>query len=148
MPFNTPTNDFIGSFNFIVKVAGMTHDLEGFTKCSAIKAKVETINWKNGTDMYVRKAPGRTEWEDVTLERIYSGRDELHNWWEEIIAGNISRKTVSITFLRHNGTEVVRKYDLLSAYPSAWELPELDATGSNGATEKITLSCERCIMVE
>ena len=148
MPFNTPTNSFIGSFNFKVKVEGMDHEFEGFTKCSAIKAKVEAITWKNGTDMYVRKAPGRTEWEDITLERIYSGRDELHTWWEEIISGNINRKMVSITFLRHDGSTVVRKYDLLSAFPSAWELPELDATGSNGATEKITLSCERVIMSE
>ncbi|MFT6819850.1 MAG: phage tail-like protein, partial [Myxococcota bacterium] len=137
-----------GSYNFVVHVLGMEHALSGFQKCSAIKSKVETITWKNGTDQFIRKAPGRCEWEDVTLERVYSRQDELHKWWERIIMGEIDRRSVSISFMRQNNTSEVMRYVLLSAFPTSFELPELDATSGNAAIEKITLSAERVIHLD
>ena len=78
------------------------------------------------------------------MERVYSGLDEFSIWRQSIVDGTVDRREVSIEYLRNND-EVVRKYTLISAYPSKWELPELDAGGSNTAVEKITLSVESVI---
>lgn len=142
MPFVIGTNEYVESYSFIVAVEGMDHALEGFSKMSAPKTTGEDVHWKNGTDMFIRKMPGVTHWEPVTLERVYSGRDELHLWWESILAGNIDRRTVTVTMLARDGVTHKGRYSFMRAYPSAWELPELDAGGSNTAIEKVTLTFE------
>ncbi len=142
-----PTNNYIGSFHFRVTVEGINDPLDGFIKVSAIKSTTEAMDFKHGLDMSVRKAPGRTLYEDVTLERVYSGLDEFHAWRKAIEAGQIDRRTVSIEFLRPDHT-TVRRYVLLNAFPREWELPEMDAGGSNTAVERITLAVEQVLQLE
>lgn len=144
---SNPTNNYIGSFHFRVTVEGINDPLDGFLKVSSIVSTTEAMEFKHGLDMTVRKAPGRTTFEDVTLERVYSGLDEFHAWRKAIEAGNIDRRTISIEFLRPDHT-TMRRYVLLNAYPSKWELPELDAGGSSSAVEKITLSVEQVLQLE
>jgi len=144
MPGPNPTNNYIGAFQFRVTIEGINDPLDGFTKVSSIVSSTENIDFKHGLDRSVRKSPGRTSFEDITLERVYSGLDEFSGWRERIVNGEIDRRTVSIEFMRNNA-EVVRKYSLYNAYPSKWELPEMDAGASNAATEKITLSVEKVV---
>ena len=66
---------------------------------------------------------------------------------QAIEAGNIDRRTVSIEFLRSDHT-TMRRYVLLNAYPSKWELPAMDASGSQAAVEKITISSENILQLE
>ena len=142
-----PTNNYIGAFHFRVTVEGINDPLDGFVKVSAIKSNTEEMAFKHGLDMSVRKAPGRTTYEDVTLERVYSGLDEFHAWRKAIEAGQIDRRTVSIEFLRPDHS-TMRRYVLLISFPREWELPEMDAGGSNTAIEKITLSVEQVLQLE
>lgn len=144
MPGPNPTNNYIGSFQFRVTIEGINDPLDGFIKVSALTSTTENIQFKHGLDRSVRKAPGRTNFEDITLERVYSGLDEFAQWRENIVNGNIDRRTVSIEFLRNDGT-MVRKYSLYNAYPCKWVLPAMDAGGSNTAVEQITLSAERVV---
>lgn len=144
MPGPNPTNNYMGSFQFRVTIEGINDPLDGFIKVSPITSTTENIDFKHGLDSNVRKAPGRTTFEDVTLERVYSGLDELSVWREAIVNGNIDRRTVSIEYLRNDGS-VVRKYSLYNCYPNKWELPEMDAGGSNTAVEKITFSVEKVV---
>ena len=125
-------------------IEGINDPLDGFIKVSALTSTTENIQFKHGLDRSVRKAPGRTNFEDITLERVYSGLDEFAQWRENIVNGNIDRRTVSIEFLRNDGT-MVRKYSLYNAYPCKWVLPAMDAGGSNTAVEQITLSAERVV---
>ena len=136
-----PTNNYIGSFQFRVTVQGINDPLDGFIKVSPVVSTTENMDFKHGLDRTVRKSPGRTTFEDITLERVYSGLDEFSLWRQTIVDGKIDRREVPIEYLQRDDT-VVRKYTLIAAYPSKWELPELDAGGSNTAVEKITLSVE------
>lgn len=144
---SNPTNSYIGSFHFRVQIEGINDPLDGFIKVSNVKCTTESMDWKHGMDMVIRKSPGRTQFEDVTLERVYSGLDEFHKWRDQITRGNIDRRTVSIEYLRPDQS-TMRRYVLINAYPSEWELPEMDAGGSNPATERITLACENVLQLE
>ena len=139
------TDDGSGSFQFRVTVEGINDPLDGFIKVSAIKITTESMDFKHGMDRMVRHADGRSKVEPVTLERVYSGLDEFSAWRTEVENGNIDRRTVGIEFLRNDGVTVVRKYTLLNAWPSDWELPDMDAGSSNTSVEKITLQVERVI---
>lgn len=144
---SNPTNNYIGSFHFRVTVEGINDPIDGFLKVGAITTTTENVDFKHGMDMSVRKAPGRTTYEDVVLERVYSGLDEFYAWRQGIEAGNIDRRTVSIEFLRPDHS-TMRRYVLLNAYPSKWELPAMDASGSQTAVEKITMAVEKVLQLE
>lgn len=142
-----PTNNYVGTFHFRVKIEGINDPLDGFLKCSSITSSTENITFKHGLDRAVRKSPGRTNVEDIVLERVYSGLDEFAQWRQQIVDGAIDRRTVSIEYLKPDGT-VVRRYELYYAYPSKWELPAMDAGSSNAAVEKITLAVERVVQLQ
>jgi phage tail-like protein len=144
MPGPNPTNNYIGSFNFMVKVEGFGTELDGFTSCTGIKSVTEVFDFKHGYDTHVRKAAGRTTYEPITLERVYSGLDEFAAWRDRIEAGNIERRNVIIEYHTNNRT-VVARFRLMNAFPSRWESPDLNALGSDAAIEKIELSYERAI---
>ena len=61
---------------------------------------------------------------------------------EPMEAGSIIRRDVKIEMMKGNG-EVSRTMMCMGAWPSRWELPEMDASGSGGAVERISLTVER-----
>ena len=50
--------------------------------------------------------------------------------------------------MKDRAKNVVRHMTLVQAWPIRWELPELDASGSGPATERITLSIENVTHVD
>jgi len=141
-----PTGNYVPTFQFKVTVDGIGDPLEGWTKVSEIKMEIETIEFKGGTDLGVRKSMGRLKCADVSLERPYAGRDEFYAWFENCTR-NHDKRTVWIDFLRPNG-DTVRRYVLYGAFPKEWTLPAMDASASNIGIEKITLAVERAAQLE
>jgi len=137
------TDDYIGSFMFSVEIEGIEEINQSFMRVSGVKSNTEPMEFMKGTDKYVRKGIGRTTWDDVTLERVYNGKDPFYSWRTNIENGDVDRRTV-IIYVYNNSKEqeVVRYITLLKAWPSAWELPELDASGSSPAVERITLTVD------
>lgn len=137
------SDDYLGSHRFYVALDGNA-PADGFTTVSAIISVTETITFKHGMDPWVRKAPGRVQWEDITLERIYCGDDAFAQWREQIVNGSSDRRNITIEYQdAAGGTK--KTYLLQQSFPVRWELPGLDATGSNGAIERITLAVESVI---
>lgn len=137
------TDDYLGSHRFYVALDGNA-PADGFTTVSPIVSMTEAITFKHGMDAWVRKAPGRVQWEDITLERIYCGDDAFAEWREKIVNGESSRRNVTIEYQdAAGGTK--KSYQLISCFPVRWELPGLDASGSNSAIERITLAVESVI---
>ena len=141
---NVRTDQYLGSFRFRVTVDTLDSSLvnQAWLRVSGVVSTSEEMEFMHGSDPYVRKGVGRTTYEDVTLERIYNGSDSFYSWRMEIETGGLTRKDVKIEMLKADGT-VSRTMMCRGAWPSRWELPEMDATGSEGAIERITLSVER-----
>lgn len=137
------TEEYVGSFNFRVSIPDVAGDVnQSFTRVSGVVSQSESMEFMQGTDPYVRKGVGRTSFEDVTLERIYNGSDAFYGWRLEVETGAITRRDVKIEMMKSNG-EVSRTMMCMGAWPSRWELPEMDASGSGGAVERISLTVER-----
>jgi phage tail-like protein len=138
-------DNYIGSWNFRVKIDTITGDVnQGFVRISGVVSQSEPMEFMHGVDPYIRKAPGRASFEDMSIERIYNGMDEFYNWRMRIEEGTIERHDITIEMLKPGG-EVARTTKCINAYPSRWELPEMDTSGSSGAIERITLTVERVI---
>ncbi len=138
-------DNYIGAWNFRVKIDDVTGDVnQGFTRVSGVVSTSEPMEFMHGVDPYVRKAPGRSSFEDVQMERIYNGLDAFYEWRLAIEEGDVVRRDITIEMLKPSG-DVVRTMKCINAYPSRWELPEMDTSGSSGAIERITLTVERVI---
>lgn len=137
------TDEYVGAFQFRVSIPDIAGDVnQAFTRVSGVVSTSEAMEFMHGTDPYVRKGRGRTTYEDMTLERIYNGSDAFYGWRMEVETGVVTRRDVKVEMLKANG-EVVRSMICVGAWPIKWELPEMDASGSGGATERITLAVER-----
>jgi phage tail-like protein len=141
--YNEMTTDtYVGAFNFRVHIPDIAGDInQAFVRVSGVVSTSEPMEFKHGSDPYVRKGVGRTTFEDVTLERIYNGNDAFYAWRQEVEKGVITRRDVKVEMLRPDGS-TARSMICHNAWPSRWELPEMDASGSQGAVERIGLTVE------
>jgi phage tail-like protein len=127
--------------NFLVELDGVAR--AGFIECSGIDATTEVIETREGGDnTTVRKSPGKTTYADITLRWGVTTDDELWRWREQIIQGVVVRKNGSIVvFDLDNKSEVVR-WNFVNAWPTRWEGPSMNATGSEVAVETLVLAHE------
>jgi len=137
------TDQYLGSHRFYVALDSNV-PADGFTTVSPIISVTETITFKHGMDPWVRKAAGRISWEDITLERVYCADDAFAQWREQIVQGSSDRRTITIEF-QDNSAGTKKTYILHQCFPVRWELPGLDASGSSGAMERITVAVESVI---
>lgn len=140
-------DSYVGAWNFRVKIDEITGDVnQGFVRVSGVVSTSELMEFMHGIDPYVRRAPGRAQFEDMRLERVYNGTDAFYEWRLSIEEGTITRRDVTVELLKADGTPV-RTMKCINAFPSRWELPDMETTGSSGALERITLTVERVISV-
>ena len=142
-----PTDTIYGAYNFLLEVAGVTADQKtihgGFSSMSGANSKTEIIEFKHGNDNVVRKKPGRTTFDNITLERGYTATDDLWRWRKNIEDGIIDRRSGTITCLDQDMTTIVSQYNFYEAWPAKWYVPEMDSDSSAMAIEKIELAVEK-----
>lgn len=134
-----------GGFTFRVVIQVQGRDIgssinQAWTKVSGIVSESEPIEYMHGTDRNVLKAPGRTKFSDVELERVYLGSDAFYDWRRRIEGGALELGTVTIEILDRTLSNVVRRITCHKAWPMKWEMPDLDASASQPLLEKITLA--------
>lgn len=140
--FDLQTDNYVGTHNFQVAIEGMDTINTEFVSVSGVVSESEEIEFMHGVDPYVRKSAGRVTYEPITLERVYKGVDDFYRWRLEVENGNIERKNVTVTMLDASFTPK-RAMMLEGSWPSKWEMPDMDASSSGPAVERITLSVER-----
>jgi phage tail-like protein len=102
------------NFNFLVEIDGITQ--AGFTDCSGFGASTDPIEYREGNDnpgtdpKTMRKLPGMTKYNNITLKWGLTDSKELYNWYRDISKGKIARKNGSIIVLDLEGAEKARWY--------------------------------------
>lgn len=140
--YDLATDNYIGSYNFQIAIDGITDINSEFVTVSGVVSTTEELEFMHGNDPYVRKSAGRLAYEPVVMERVYKGVDDFYRWRLEVESGNIDRKDVTIRMM-NAGFQVIRQMTLQGAWPVKWEMPDMDATSSRPAMERITLSVDR-----
>jgi phage tail-like protein len=129
------------AYNFKLEIQGVT---EGhFTECTNLGIKVEAIKYREGgTSQLVRRLPGPVEYGDITLRYGLTSSTEIWRWFMTGVKGKVERKNVSIVMLDADGVTEAFRWDLVSAWPSAWRGAPLDAMAREAAIEEVTLVFE------
>lgn len=132
--------DHIGGYNFNVEIEGVA---AGFFKgVDGLEANIEVIEYQDGSDMFLRKRPGRAKYGDVTLKKGYVANPQLQDWWNAVRNGKDERKSLSIVLLDNAGTEILR-WNLFNCFISKWKMSSLDGKGNEALVEDITITTER-----
>jgi len=137
------------NFKFRVKWDGQT--VAGVSKVGALKRTTAPVSHREGNDLSTdRHSPGRTSFDDITLERGITFNREFETWANKVYSteGDAAvslkdlRKDITIELMNLQGV-VVASYNVFRCWVTAYTaLPDLDANGEGIAFESITLKCE------
>ena len=139
------------SFKFRVKWDGRY--VAGVSKVSALSRSTEPVEHREGGDpSTVRKSPGQTKYEPITLERGVTHDPEFERWankvwnWGSGLGMEVSlrdfRKDLIIEFYNEAG-QLAIAYKVYRCWVSEYQaLPELDASGNAVAIQTLKLENE------
>lgn len=137
-PANAHRHDPYRTFKFQVLIDGQP--VAGLKKMSALKKSTEAVDWRTGGDpTHVRKLPGGTKYEAITLEQGLT-HDPVFEQWANLV-NNIDgssamslvnfRKDIVINVLNLQGTVAIT-YHVKRAWVSEYQaLPDFDAGATN-----------------
>lgn len=139
------------NFKFRVKWDGRY--VAGVSKVSVLKRTTEVIEHREGGDpSSLRKSPGQTSFEPITLERGVTHDVAFEQWANKVwnfgsgLGAEVSlkdfRKDIIIELYNEAG-QLVLAYQIYRAWPSEYQaLPELDATANAVAIQMLVLQNE------
>ena len=148
---NTERFDPYKNFKFRVKWDGRY--VAGVSKVGALKRTTDVVDHREGGDpSTVRRSPGQTKYEPISLERGVTHDPEFEAWANKVwnfgsgLGSEVSlkdfRKDLIIEFYNEAG-QLVIAYKVYRCWVSEFTaLPELDASGNAVAIHSITLQHE------
>ncbi len=137
-PANAHRHDPYRTFKFQVLIGGQP--VAGLKKMGALKKTTEVVDWRTGGDpTHVRKLPGGTKYEAITLEQGLT-HDPVFEEWANLV-NNIDgdaamslfnfRKDIVINVMNLQG-QVAISYQVKRAWVSEYQaLPDFDAGTTN-----------------
>jgi phage tail-like protein len=141
-----------GPNSFFRMAVGGAEKAAAFRKLTGLKVKIEVIKtWtvdEQGRPKQI-SIPGRTTWDDITLERVVDDNDALSKWCMEVAekgpAG--ARKDCTIEQVDYMGKQIAA-YELTAAWPCEYTPPEMNADQNGAAYESIKLAHDGCKRVK
>ena len=137
--------DPLRNFNFLVEIDGVTQ--AGFQDCSGFGASTDPIEYREGNEnpgrdpITVRKLPGMTKYNNITLKWGLTDSTELYDWYRDITKGMDVRKNGSIIVLDTQGQERVR-WNFRNGWPTKWDGPDFTSKGNDVAIETLEIAHE------
>jgi phage tail-like protein len=126
------------AFRFLVEIDG--NQVAGFSDVAGLEAHTETDEYREGgTNDYVHKIAKETKFSPLTLKRGLTDATGLWDWYKDVVAGDIRRKTVSLVLLDSQRQEKWR-WIFSDAFPVKWSGSDMTATGNSMAVETLELA--------
>jgi phage tail-like protein len=126
------------AFRFLVEIDG--NQVAGFSDVAGLEVHTETDEYREGgTNDYVHKIAKETKYPNLTLKRGLTDATGLWDWYKDIVAGDIRRKTVSLVLLDSQRREKWR-WIFSDAFPVKWSGSDMTATGNSVAVETLELA--------
>jgi phage tail-like protein len=149
-PVNPERRDPYPDFKFRVEWDGQS--IPGISRVSGLSRITEVIKHREGGDPSTdRKAPGRTDFEPITLERGLTQDRAFESWANKVwtlgaaLGSEVSledfRKDIRIE-LYNEAAQLVMAWNVYRCWPSEYALPDLDANTASAAIEHIKLENE------
>ncbi len=134
-PKPTPLVDY----NFRVEIDGIT--VGNFAEVSGLSCETQVIEYREGGDTHVKYLPGITRCGPVSLKKGMTTNTELWNWYESVVDGSFTRRSMSI-ILMDNAKVDQRRWNLFECFPVQWSMGTLDGKGNDVLMEEVVVVFE------
>jgi len=125
-------------FRFVVEINGTL--VGGFSEVTGFERRTEVDDYREGgVNDYVHKIAKETRYPNLTLKRGITDITNLWQWHQQIISGEIVRKTVSVILLDSLGLEKWR-WIFADAYPVKWNGSDMNANSNTVSVESVELA--------
>ena len=153
MQFSVNTQRFDPYKNFKFRVKWDGRFVAGVSKVGALKRTTEVVEHREGGDpSTVRKMPGQSKYDPITLERGVTHDPEFENWANKVwnfganLGAEVSladfRKDISLEVYNEAG-QLAISYRIFRCWVSEFQsLPDLDASDNAVAIQNLTLENE------
>ena len=123
------------AFRFAVEINNTR--VGGFSEVTGLEVRTEVEEHREGgVNDYVHKIAKETRYQNVTLKRGITDKTDLWDWHQQIVLGDIERKTIAVVVLDETGRDRWR-FVFREAYPVKWNGTDLNATGNTVFVESI-----------
>jgi len=139
-----PVDPYRGS-RYTLEIDGIKQ--AGFSEASVPDTSQDPIEYRDGNDIpTVRKVPGLIKYGNLTLKWGVTDSMELYNWRALVEAGQMdkARKNIAVNVLDELGKPKSR-WEFVFAWPTKYDAPDLNATGSDIAIETLEIAHEGMI---
>jgi len=130
--------------HFMVEVSHSEFTVQGyFLEVGGLGSETEVTEHKvmgeNNSDM-IRKIPGRSKWNDITLKRGMTGNMDFYNWRKIVEDGNVAdaRANMTISMLDQTGG-LVAQWTVVDAWPTKVSGPSLKSDSNDIGVEELTI---------
>jgi len=128
---------------FLLEIDGITR--AGFSECTIPDSAQDPIEYREGNEVFtVRKIPGLIKYANLTLKwGITDDSMELYNWRKQVEECKMkdARRNVAVVLLDDEGSAKAR-WEFLMAWPTKYDAPDLNATGSDIGIETLEIAHE------
>ncbi len=126
------------SFRFRVEISGIT--VAQVSEVTGLQLETETEQYEEGgVNDFVHQLPKRTKYQHITLKRGITDKDDLWQWFQDVVNGDFERKDGAVILMDTAGEEKWRWY-FFRAYPVKWTGPEMRAESNTVAFETVELA--------
>ena len=124
------------AFCFQIEIEGKA--VGTFREVEGLESNVETVEYQDGDDNFLRKRPGRAKFGDISIRRGNTLNTELKEWWDKLRQGNYDRKSLDVA-LRDDCVPPV----IYTNFPAKWSISgTVDSKSDDVLTEEITMTVE------
>ncbi len=144
----TERKDPYKNFRFLLEIEDIAQ--AGFREVTVPDSTQDPIEYREGHEpITVRKLPGLIKYGNVSLKWGITDSFALYDWRKMVEDGNIkkARKNVAIIVLDDEGSPAAR-WEFSEAWPTKYDAPDLNATGSEIAIETLEIAHEKMVRIE
>jgi len=162
MPVVGAPRTFNDKFKFIVEIDLFTS--AGFNKCSELSSETAVIEYWEGGALIANKSPGRTTFEDITLERGAAIDEDMLTWYEQVIdaagqgslvpgsgAGTgqidpVFKRNLDIVQQDRDGA-TLKRWRVFQAWPTKYVAGEWDNDADEKTIQMVTLTFDLFVRI-
>lgn len=128
------------SYRFKVEIDGITS--AGASEVTGLQLETETETYEEGgTNDFVHILPKRTKYQHIILKRGITDKDDIWNWYKDVVKGKFNRKNGAIILMGVSKSDkYLWRWDFEEAYPVKWTGPEFRMDSNTVAFETIELA--------
>lgn len=124
-------------FRFQIEINGTRAG--GFSEVTGLEVRTEVDEKvEGGVNNFVHKIAKETRYPNLILKRGITDKTDLWDWHQQVVEGEVERKTVSVVLVDEVGQEKWR-WVFYDAYPVKWNGTDLNATGNTVVVESVEL---------